>query len=176
MSRLINDHFLLLADDYLKGLMQNYATNAPVILIETMIRFVNPLFNKYTYTEITFDLKVPLVWGPVCTHKTQSQARVSYQSCWKLGWINQYVKWLSGTLFEEGWMSREVGVIAHVIREKSIPLQSIAVTGITLLNDNKLNKITNVPVLKFSPYYLLDKHCMSTVYCILALLTMFLIA
>lgn len=44
-------------DDYLKGLMQNYATNAPVILThETMIRFVNPLFNKYTYTEITFDL------------------------------------------------------------------------------------------------------------------------
>lgn len=53
---------ILLADDYLKGLMQNYATNAPVILIhETMIGFVNPLFNKYTYTETTFDLKVPLL-------------------------------------------------------------------------------------------------------------------
>lgn len=70
---------MLLADDYLNGLMQNYATNAPVILIhETMIVFVNPLFNKYTYTEITFDLKAPLLWGPVCTHKTQSQAGGSY--------------------------------------------------------------------------------------------------
>lgn len=77
---------------------------------------------------------------------------------------------------EEGWTSCEVGVIAHVIREKNIPLRSIAVTGITLFNNNKLNKMTNVPVLKFSTYSLLDKHCMPTVYCILALLTMFLIA
>lgn len=77
---------------------------------------------------------------------------------------------------EERWTSCEVGVIAHVIREKNIPLQSIAVITITLFNNSKLNKMTYVPVLTFSPYSLLDKHCMSTVYCILALLTVFLIA
>lgn len=68
------------------------------------------------------------------------------------------MKWLAGTLWEEEWTSFEVGVIAHVIHEKNMPLQSIAVIGITLFNNNKLNEMTNVPVLKFSPYSLLDKH------------------
>lgn len=73
------------------------------------------------------------------------------------------MKWLAGTLWEEGWTSFEVGVIAHVIHEKNISLQTIAIIEITLFNNNKLNKITDVPVL-FNPFSLLDKHCMLTVY------------
>lgn len=46
----------------------------------------------------------------------------------------------------KGWASFEVGVIAHVIHEKNIPLQSIAVIGITLFNNNKLKKMTGVCV------------------------------
>lgn len=128
-----------------------------------MIWFVNPFFNKYTYTETTFDLKVPLLWGPVCTHKTG----VSYQSCWKLT-RNNSIKTVRLDKPVCEMVSRDpLGRRLDVIWSRcDCPCYSWEkhTTSEDCCNWKYTNKMKDVPVLKFSPYSLPDKHCMLTVY------------